>query len=158
MADIRSLERDEQKLIPIDYNHFFTDYLNAFNQALDGDLDTDLIRGFFTDTFLASGADQVKTVKNNLWFGFLLRRSYSFYRKIGTRRLHLLGTNSTAIDSRHDMVRVTYRADYVHPFSRQPISLEFTVVYMIQRSMLYPRIFAFVAGDEMQAYRDAGLI
>lgn len=158
MTDIRSVSSEQQRMIPIDYNHFFSDYLAAFNQALDGHLDTDLIRGFFTDTFLACGADQVKASKNNMWFAFLLRRSYSFYRKIGTRRLQLLSTESTAIDSRHDMVRVTYRADYVHPFSRQPISLEFTVIYMVQKSMLYPKIFAFVASDEMQAYRDAGLI
>lgn len=158
MKDIRQLTMAEKYLLHVDYNHFFADYLNAFNQALDGKLDTDLIRSFFTDKFLAAGPDEVKIGCNGFFFGFMLKRSYSFYRKIGTRRLHLLKTEAIVIDENHDMVRVGYRSDYVHPQNQQPISIDFSVVYLMQRSGLYPKIFAYVAGDEMQAYRDAGLI
>ncbi len=40
----------------------------------------------------------------------------------------------------------------------RPLSIEFDVVYMLQRREGGPKIFAFVAGDEMALYRQYGLV
>jgi len=55
------------------------------------------------------------------------------------------------------MVRPYFHADYKKKNGEaQPI--EFDVVYMLQRREDGPKIFAFVAGDEMAIYREHGLV
>lgn len=142
----------------VNYDLFFEGYVDAYNRALEGHLDTALIRGFFTDRFLAAGPDEVNTGKNNFLFSLALRKAYAFYRKIGTRRMKVLHTVDTPIDEKHDMVKVFYRADYVRPRNNQPLSIDFCIVYFLVKTSLQPKIFAFVSDDEMQAYRDAGLV
>ena len=55
------------------------------------------------------------------------------------------------------MVRPFFRADYRKKDGSQ-VSIEFDVAYMLQRRVGGPKIFAFVAGDEMALYREYGLV
>jgi hypothetical protein len=139
------------------YKEFFHRYIEAYNQGLKGELDTHLIRSFFTEQFFAAGPDSVETGSNNQFFSETLKKAYSFYQKIGTREMHLRNLMVTPIDRFHDMVKVYYRADYT-PEGMPQKSMDFDVTYFIQNSENGPKIFGFVAGDEMQAYRDAGLV
>ncbi|WP_413576158.1 nuclear transport factor 2 family protein [Bdellovibrio sp. HCB290] len=138
------------------YKDFFLNYVQAYNQGLQGDLDTDLIRSFFTDHFLAAGPDNVETGSNNQFFSSTIQKAYSFYRKIGARELHIRNFVVTPIDRFHDMVKVYYRAEY-SPKGAPIKTIDFDVTYFMQQGHAGPKIFGFVAGDEMQAYRDAGL-
>ncbi|WP_142701772.1 nuclear transport factor 2 family protein [Bdellovibrio sp. ZAP7] len=139
------------------YKDFFQKYVKAYNRGLKGDLDTELIQSFFTEHFLAAGPDSVETGSNNITFSATLRKAYSFYQKIGTREMHVRNLMVTPIDRFHDMVKVYYRADYT-PQGKPIKSIDFDVTYFIQISDQGPKIFGFVVRDEMQAYRDAGLV
>lgn len=139
------------------YKEFFQKYVEAYNRGLKGDLDTELVQSFFTDQFLAAGPDSVETGSNNITFSATLRKAYSFYQKIGTREMHVRNLMVTPIDRFHYMVKVYYRADYT-PAGQPLKSIDFDVTYFIQNGEGGPKIFGFVAGDEMQAYRDAGLV
>ncbi|WP_413582833.1 hypothetical protein [Bdellovibrio sp. HCB288] len=138
------------------YKDFFSKYVRAYNQGLQGQPDTDLIRSFFTDHFLAAGPDDVQTGFNNHFFSATLKKAYSFYQKIGARELNIRNLVVTPIDRNHDMVKVYYRAQY-SPDGAPIKSIDFDVTYFMQQGESGPRIFAFVSGDEMQTYRDAGL-
>ncbi len=139
------------------YKKFFQNYVEAYNRGLKGDLDTETIQSFFTERFLAAGPDSVETGTNNTTFSATLQKAYSFYQKIGTREMHLRNLVVTPIDRFHDMVKVYYRADY-SPEGKPIKSIDFDVTYFIQITDEGPKIFGFVVGDEMQAYRDAGLV
>lgn len=128
------------------YKEFFHRYIEAYNQVLKGELDTPLIRGFFTEQFFAAGPDSVEANK-----------SFSFYQNIGAREMHIRNLMVTPIDRFHDMVKVYYRADLTQA-GKQQKSIDFEVTYFIQNGESGPKIFGFVAGDEMEAYRDAGLV
>ncbi|HEX4923724.1 MAG TPA: hypothetical protein VFV50_06545 [Bdellovibrionales bacterium] len=136
---------------------FFTRYAAAYNKALEGDLDTALIRSFFTKKFLAAGPDSVNTGRNGPLFSFILKRAYAFYRKIGTKRLEILKVNETEIDQSHSMAKVFYRTHYLTKAGEMK-NLEFDVTYLLEHQGDESKIFAFIAGDEMKAYRDAGII
>lgn len=137
-------------------DNFFSRYVEAYNRALVGDLDTALIRSFFSKTFLAAGPTSVNTGKNGFLFSLVLKRAYAFYRKIGTKHLAVLRTDTTAIDPNHSMTKVFYRADYEK--NGKKTAIDFDVTYLLEHHGEDLKIFAFVAGDEMKAYKDAGLV
>ncbi|UYL08560.1 hypothetical protein B9G69_016065 [Bdellovibrio sp. SKB1291214] len=139
------------------YKEFFHRYTEAYNQGLRGELDTQMIRDFFTDQFFAASPDRVQAGSNGHFFSDTLKKAYSFYQKIGTREMHVRNLMVTPIDRFHDMVKVYYRADYA-PEGKPQKSIDFDVTYFIQNGENGPKIFGFVAGDEKQAYRDAGLV
>ncbi|WP_413558959.1 nuclear transport factor 2 family protein [Bdellovibrio sp. HCB209] len=115
------------------------------------------MRSFFTDQFLSAGPDSIETGTNDSEFAQTLNDAYSFYRKIGTREMHIRNLMVTPIDRFHDMVKVYYRADY-SPEGKPLKSIDFDVTYFMQITDAGPKVFGFVSGDEMQAYRDAGLV
>lgn len=139
------------------YNNFFAQYLDAYNKALSGHVHIPRLRSFFTDQFLAAGPDSVNTGKNDFFFSMGLRKTYAFYRKIGTQRLSIRNLEITEIDDFHDMVKVFYQADYLKD-NGSPVAIDFNVTYFLQRHGHEIKIFSFVAGDEMQAYKEAGLV
>lgn len=139
------------------YQNFFAQYTDAYNKALSGHLHIPRLRSFFTDQFLAAGPDSVNAGKNDFFFSLGLRKAYAFYRKIGTQRLGIRHLEITEIDDFHDMVKVFYQADYLKD-DGTPVALDFAVTYFLQRHGDDIKIFSFVAGDEMQAYKEAGLV
>jgi len=140
-----------------DYHTFFDAYVDSYNQALTGKLDIDLIRSFFADTFLAAGPLTVSTKKNGFFFSILLKKGYTFYRKIGTKQLRVKKLAVTAIDYFHDMVKVQYNADYIKK-TGETVSMDFEITYFVRHPEDVPKIFGFVAGDEMEMYKEDGLI
>lgn len=131
--------------------------MDSYNQALTGKIDTELIRSFFADKFLSAGPESVSTGKNSIFFSIILKKGYAFYKKNGARHLRIKKLAVTAIDYVHDMVKVQYSADYVKK-TGEPISMDFEVTYFVQHPDELPKIFGFVAGDEMQMYKEAGLV
>lgn len=136
----------------MDVDAFFREYTDGYNRALAGERDFDRIRAFFTDAFLGAGPETVSVGRNDDTFTEALRAGYDFYRAIGTRKLELLSTATTPIDGAHLMAKVFYRAEY------ESQSIDFDVTYLLQTSGGRPKIFAFVAGDEMDLYRRLGLV
>jgi hypothetical protein len=139
------------------YNEFFTRYVSAYNQALTKKPDIALIRSFFTKRFLGAGPGSVTTGKNGFVFSLVLRGAYFFYKKIGTKHLNLRQTQSVRIDETHDLVKVQYSSEYAKK-TGEAITIDFEVAYLTQHDDSGIKIFAFVAGDEMKAYKDAGLV
>jgi hypothetical protein len=64
---------------------------------------------------------------------------------------------TTPIDANHTLAKVLYCADYVKP-DGSPLKIEFDITYFLDTSRVKPKIFGFVAGDEMALYRQHGLI
>ena len=143
--------------MPTDLDAFFADYADSYNQALGAAPDYDRIRRFFSDCFVGAGPLGVHCGPNDDSFTKALREGYAFYKAIRTRRMNFRRVETTPIDERHVMARVFYRADYERA-SGEPLSIDFDVVYMLETAGERPRIFAFVAGDELGLYRRHGLV
>jgi hypothetical protein len=136
---------------------FFESYANLYNRALAGEDVFEEIMSRFAPRFIAAGPQGVSTGKQGPAFRRTLEKGYRFYRGIGTRKMTAKRVEATAIDAGHSMAKVFYRADYVK-LDGSPLSIEFDVTYFLDTSTLKPKIFGFVAGDEMGLYRKHGLI
>ena len=138
--------------MPPDFDRFFRDYAEAYNRSLGERVDYDAISAAFTDCFVAAGPDGVSCGQNDDGFREALDKGYAFYKSIGTRKMSVRRVDVMPIDDRHHMAKVHYHADYQNT-SGEAISIDFDVTYVLQTRDGRPRIFAFVAGDEMGVYR-----
>jgi hypothetical protein len=78
-------------------------------------------------------------------------------RSIGTRALAIRGISATPIDETHQMAKVDFRASY-EKTTGERLDIDFPISYLLAARGDSFEIFAYVAGDEMAAYREHGLI
>ena len=141
-----------------DYQQFFRDYANACERSLGESVDVDAIRNFFAEVFIsASISGQVAVGANDKTFEQTLRRGYDFYKAIGTTSMKIDRVETEVLYDNHDRVRVFYSACYRKRDGTE-VSIPFDVLYLLQRRSGGPKIFGFVAGDEMAVYRAHGLV
>jgi hypothetical protein len=139
-----------------DFDRFFREYADAYNRSLGERVEHDAVRSCFTDCFVAAGPAGVNCGRNDDSFSAALDRAYAFYKSIGTRSMTVRNVAVTPIDDAHHMVKVYYRANYVK--QDKEISIDFDLTYLLQTRDGVSRIFAFIGGDEMTAYRKHGLV
>lgn len=139
-----------------DFASFFAGYVDAYNRSLGARVDTASIRGHFSESFIGAGPGTVMTGDNDESFAETLEKGYAFYKSIGTRHMAVLGLETTVIDPTHFLVKVSYRARYDK--GGETIEIDFPVSYFLEMREGHPKIFGFVAGDEMALYRQYGLI
>jgi hypothetical protein len=145
-----------------DYEAFFRAYAKAYERSLgdsvDVAADVATIRSFFAEAFVsASVSGQVAAGANNATFEETLRRMYGFYKAIGTTSMKVDRVEPEVLYENHDRVRVFYSAGYRKRDGTE-VSIPFDVLYLLQRRSGGPKIFGFVAGDEMAVYRKLGLV
>lgn len=141
-----------------DYETFFRDYVDVMNRSMAEQVDMQALRDSYAEYFVSAGAGGVvRGGANDEQYASVLKQGAEFYKAIGLKVMTLLKVETTPIDGGHDMARPFFRADYVKK-DGTPVSIDFDVVYMIQRRDSGPKIFAFVAGDEMALYKKYGLV
>lgn len=140
-----------------DFERFFDEYAAAFNRSLGDRVDADGIRRHFAGCFVGAGPGGIQCGANDDGFARKLDEGYAFYKKIGTQKMTMTRVEATAIDTRHHLVKVFYRADYRKPDGAD-VSIDFDVSYVLQTKDSVSKIFAFIAGDEMAVYRKHGLL
>ncbi len=136
---------------------FFDSYVTLYNRALGGENVFGEIMDHFSPRFIAAGPEGVSTGKQGATFRRMLDKACRFYRQIGTKKITAKRVEVTRIDAAHSTARVSYCADHVKP-DGSPLKIEFEVTYFVDMSRGKPKIFGFVAGDEMALYRQHGLI
>lgn len=141
-----------------DYETFFQNYVEVFNRSLAAEVDTDAIRASYAEYFVsASTGGAVHGGANDEKYADILRQGYEFYKAIGLVKMSLLKVESSEIGDDHDMVKPFFRAEYLRK-DGSPVTIDFDLAYMVQRREKGPKIFAFVAGDELALYRRHGLV
>ena len=136
---------------------FFESYADLYNRALAGEDVFEEIMSRFAPRFIAAGPQGVSTGRQGAAFRRTLEKGYRFYREIGTQKMTAKRVEVTPIDASHAMAKVFYCADHLKQ-DGSPLRLDFDVTYLLDASTLKPKIFGFVAGDEMALYRQHGLV
>jgi hypothetical protein len=140
-----------------DYADFFRRYSEAYQRSLGDHVEAELIRSFFAEDFLAlSTAGGINAGKNDDSFAETLEQGYAFYKAIGTVSMISDRVEAEEIAPNHDRVRVFYTAGYRRKDGTK-VSISFDLVYLLQRTD-GPKIFAFIAGDEIGLYQRHGLV
>jgi hypothetical protein len=107
----------------------------ALNRALSDDAGIEAIRPIYAEYLVWAGGGAVQGGANDENYTEILRQGLDFYRRIRLQGMTVLKVHSTQIDAGTT-----------------------EVAYMIQRRDGGPKVFAFVAGDEMGLYRKYGLV
>lgn len=154
---ILGLEKETTMDLP-DYEAFFRAYTQAYERSLVESVDVAAIRGFFAEAFVGAGVSgHVAAGANDDSFEATLRKGFAFYKAIGTTSMQVERVESQPLYENHDRVRVFYRAGYRRKDGSE-VSIPFDLVYLLQRRSGGPKIFGFIAGDEMAAYKAHGLV
>jgi hypothetical protein len=141
-----------------DYAAFFHRYADAYQRSLGDHVEADLIRSFFADTVMAlSTSGALMPGENDDSFARTLEQGYDFAKAIGTVSMEADRVEVDALAENHDRVRVFYTAGYRRR-DGAALTIPFSIVYLLQRRADGPKIFAFIAGDEMGLYRQHGLV
>jgi hypothetical protein len=141
-----------------DYEGFFREYASAYERSLGESVDVKTLRSFFAEAFLSAGtAGEVAAGANDRQFEETLRKGYAFYKAIGTVSMKVDHIEPEVLYENHDRVRVFYVAGYARR-SGETVSISFDVLYLMQRRSGGPKIFGFIAGDEMAVFRQHGLV
>jgi hypothetical protein len=148
----------EKRLDVHDYEEFFREYAKTYERSLGECVDVAEIRSFFAEAFIAASVGgQVAAGANDENFAETLRLGYDFHKAIGTTSMNVDRVESEALYENHDRVRVFYSAGY-RKRNGTAVSISFDVLYLLQRRSGGPKIFVFVAGDEMAVFRANGLV
>jgi len=141
-----------------DYEQFFLEYAKTYERSLGESVDAGAIRGFFAEAFIsASIGGQVAAGANDEAFEEMLKNGYGFYKAIGTTSMRVDRVETEALCENHDRVRVFYCAGYRKRDGAE-LWIPFDVLYLLQRRSAGPKIFGFIAGDEMAAFKQHGLV
>jgi hypothetical protein len=141
-----------------DYERFFREYAKAYERSLGESIDVAAIRGSFAEAFVsASIGGQVAAGANDETFEATLRKGFGFYKAIGTTSMKVVRVETESLYENHDRVRVFYCAGF-RKRNGTEVSIPFDVLYLLQRRAGGPKIFGFIAGDEMAVYKQHGLV
>ncbi len=139
---------------------FFAEYQDRLARALQEppEVDAQATAAAFADCFVEASPKGVVCGQNDEAFRTVIPKGFEFYRSIGTRSMTIASLDTTPLDPLHVMAR----AHWVALYDRKPdgieVRIEFDVIYFLQEREQALRIFAFVTGDEEQAFRDHGLV
>lgn len=138
---------------------FFADYEKRTNAALSDppQLDIDGVMGSFTDCFIEASPVGVSCGKTDDAFREAIPKGYEFYRSIGTKQMKIASQTITPLDDYHAQVKIHWESSYEKKDGSKVV-LDFDVIYFVQTLEGKPKIFAYISGDEQQAYKDNGLV
>lgn len=140
-----------------DYDRFFQDYVDFYNLALAGKPVIDDLCACYAEHIVSASAGEVMGGQNGPDYGGVLENGFAFYRSIGVRHMRLRKVDVREIMDGHDAARVFFTAE-IERRDGSPLSLDFDVVYLLQRRDSGPKIFAFMSEDEMALFHRNGLV
>lgn len=138
---------------------FFDAYAARVNRALvdPPDVDVEATAAAFAECFLGANPQGVRCGANDAAFREAIPQGFAFYRSIGTQRMEITALDVTALDAGHALATVDWSAHYRRRDGRE-LSIEFSVIYLVQLLGDAPLIFCYITGDEEAAYREHGLM
>lgn len=138
---------------------FFAAYAARANAALQdpAQIDVDGVTGAFADCFIEANPNGVACGKNDDEFRAVIPKGYEFYRSIGTQSMDIATLAVTPLDAFHAQAKAHWVAKYLKKDGSKA-EIEFDVIYFVQLRGNEPKIFAYITGDEQQAYKDMGIV
>lgn len=139
-----------------DYHALFVRYADALNRSLSGSDEIGTIRSFYAETSLALGQDGSMKAASNEELGAILAHVHEFYVRVRVQSIAVERAEVSELAPRHHRVLVHFVARYLLKGSE--VAIPFWVTYLCQEREDGPKIFAFIAGDEMALLRQHGII
>jgi hypothetical protein len=137
---------------------FFDRYASHMNLGLAYDpIDTEWLSQAFAENFIGANPNGIQSGENNEQFRRTIREGIVFYRRLGVRSMMIMGQEVQVLDAMHALVKIQWTCVYENGIRSGEIS--FVNYYLIQaRNPDSIKIFSYVTGDEVKAFREHGLL
>jgi hypothetical protein len=136
---------------------FFNQYASTMNNVLFAErYDVQTIMDSFAEYVVGANPVGIAGGKNNEQFSDSIRQGIDFYRKIGITSMNITAQEVTILDEFHASVKVYWSSLFFNENTSGEIPFE--VVYIVQCKDQAKKIFAFITGDEMSAFKEYKLI
>jgi len=139
-------------------DHFFKNYEKGFQDALNGEsVNAEKVAAQFAEYFIEASPRGVMSAHNDKKFVASVPEGYEHYKQIGTQSMKIGDQTITLLDEFHAMVKIHWLSEYLRKDGKK-VSIDFDVIYFLQKIGEQPKIFAFIAGDEEQLLKENGLL
>lgn len=139
-------------------DRFFKDYEKGFQDSLSGaPVDADKVAAGFAEYFIEASPKGVMGAANDKQFKESIPRGYEYYKSVGTKSMKVAAKTVTLLDEWHAMVKIHWASEYLRK-DGENVSIDFDVIYFLQKIGDAPKIFAFIAGDEQKVMQENGLL
>lgn len=138
--------------------NFFNEYASRMNNALFSDpIDLDGIVQSFAAHFVGASPNGIQSGQNDDRFRDAIRDGIAFYRNIGVRSMVIVEQQPELLDDFHALVKIEWKC--VYECESREGEINFINHYLVQvRSYDSIKIFSYVTGDEMKAFKEHGLL
>lgn len=135
---------------------FFNRYAMAFKHGLEGSLDVEALRSFYSTQYIAAGPKGVMAGDNDDAFGERMVKGYEQYRQIGTKAMSVTAVEVHPIDETHCLAHVGWNSAFEKDGTN--IDIPFTNTYLLEENGGELKVFGWITGDEVQLLKDNGLM
>lgn len=138
--------------------NFFNQYASRMNNALFNDpIDLEGIAQSFAENFVGANPNGIQAGQNDEQFKNAIREGIAFYRNIGIRSMIILDQEVETLDGLHALTKILWKC--VYDSRSASGEMMFVNYYMVQcRSNDTIKIFSYVTGDEVNAFREHRLL
>lgn len=139
---------------------YFDAYAKRFNEALADapKVDPKELRDAYAAYFVGTDPKAVRGGKNGLLFRLMIPWGYRRYRKLGCKRMELLGVDITELDDFHALARTQWRSLF-RKKDGAIVEIEFENIYLLHiPAGGAPKVFGWITPDEQQALKDHGIV
>jgi len=140
-----------------DYDSFFRAYVDFYNGALAEKPVIGDLRQCYAEFIVGASPGSVMGGENGEEYGKVLDKGFGFYRAIGVTHMSLRKTEASEIMAGHDMVRVFFTAEMRRKDGSE-FPVDFEVAYITQRRDSGPKIFAFMSENELELFKELGVV
>ena len=145
-------------LTDLQVKNFFSQYASRTNGALFGDpIDIDGMAQSFAQHFVGANPNGVQSGENDDRFKKVISEGITFYRKLGVRSMIIMSQEVQILDEFHALAKVLWNCFY--DCAPKAGEISFVNYYLVQsRAAGIVKIFSYVTGDEIKAFREHGLL
>jgi hypothetical protein len=138
--------------------NFFNQYASQMNNALFSDLaDIGGMVQSFAEHFIGANPNGIQPGQNDDRFKKAISEGIAFYRKLGVRSMVILKQDVQILDELHALVKVHWNC--VYECAPKAGEITFVNYYLVQsRTFDVLKIFSYVTGDEIKAFKEHGLL
>ena len=136
---------------------FFVQYEERINESLtNNSVAGKTAADSFADCFIEASPNGVRCATNDAEFKENMQRGYALYKQMGAQSLKILSLEITPLISGHFLTKLRWRGLFVRK-DNKAVAMEFDIFYLVQAIDSSVKIFAYVAEDEQQTFKELGL-
>lgn len=140
-----------------DVQRFFKAYAKIYNDGIAGTVDMDDVGDMYSAGFVSVTPAGVMVGENGQKLKDIMKKGFEAYRAMGSKTMTCEDVSVAPIDRDHCVAKVAWSGVYERKDGR-PVTIDFTVDYLVERRDGRLKVFGWISGDEQAEFEKHGLL